>query len=118
MLWWCLMLEMTEIFNFQPASTWTISRSQWDQLRKVRVSGAGRPAGACKYNPTLLDVSRVWPVCKMDSLCFFSTDGLKRVRLQRSCPEFSGSCCLSPRKLFMQGYSPDSPAFKLIFKMI
>lgn len=29
----------------------------WD--KNVRLSGAGKPAGACKYNPTLLDVSRV-----------------------------------------------------------
>mmetsp|Transcript_13428 Transcript_13428/g.47337 ORF Transcript_13428/g.47337 Transcript_13428/m.47337 type:complete len:363 (-) Transcript_13428:366-1454(-) len=29
----------------------------WDQ--KVRLSGAGLPAGECKYNPTILDVSRV-----------------------------------------------------------
>ena len=29
----------------------------WKQ--HVRLSGAGKPAGACKYNPTLLDVARV-----------------------------------------------------------
>merc|ERR1711972_571561 len=29
----------------------------WDH--KVRLSGAGKPAGKCKYNPTLTDVSRV-----------------------------------------------------------
>jgi len=29
----------------------------WDN--HLRLSGAGKPAGACKYNPTLLDVSRV-----------------------------------------------------------
>merc|ERR1711920_673349 len=29
----------------------------WD--KQVRLSGAGKPAGACKYNPTLLDVARV-----------------------------------------------------------
>lgn len=29
----------------------------WDQ--HVRLSGAGRPAGECKYNPTLLDATRV-----------------------------------------------------------
>ena len=29
----------------------------WDN--HLRLSGAGQPAGACKYNPTLLDVSRV-----------------------------------------------------------
>ena len=91
MLWWCLMLEMTEIFNFQPASTWTISRSQWDQLRKVRVSGAGRPAGACKYNPTLLDVSRVWPVCKMDSLCFFPPMGWKEFDYKGPVRNFLGA---------------------------
>jgi len=27
--------------------------------KNLRVSGAGKPAGRCKYNPTLLDVSRV-----------------------------------------------------------
>merc|ERR1712008_592675 len=31
----------------------------WDQ--KVRLSGAGEPAGICKYNPTLKDVSSVLP---------------------------------------------------------
>lgn len=29
----------------------------WD--KQMRLSGAGKPAGACKYNPTLLDVARV-----------------------------------------------------------
>jgi len=29
----------------------------WD--KHVRTTGAGKPAGACKYNPTLLDVARV-----------------------------------------------------------
>jgi len=34
-----------------------LCRYGWD--KNVRLSGAGRPAGACKYNPTLLDVARV-----------------------------------------------------------
>lgn len=36
-----------------------VSLCEYSWKKKVRVSGAGRPAGACKYNPTLLDVSRV-----------------------------------------------------------
>jgi len=35
----------------------TLCEYSWDQ--SVRLSGAGKPAGVCKYNPTLLDVSRV-----------------------------------------------------------
>lgn len=36
-----------------------VSLCEYSWKKKVRVSGAGRPAGKCKYNPTLLDVSRV-----------------------------------------------------------
>jgi len=35
----------------------SLCEASWDA--KVRLSGAGQPAGLCKYNPTLLDVTRV-----------------------------------------------------------
>lgn len=34
-----------------------LCQASWDH--KLRLSGEGLPAGACKYNPTILDVSRV-----------------------------------------------------------
>ncbi|CAK9112544.1 4-glucanase) [Durusdinium trenchii] len=36
-----------------------VKMCQYSWQKKVRLSGAGLPAGKCKYNPTILDVSRV-----------------------------------------------------------
>jgi len=43
----------------QQAGDSLVALCEYSWLKKVRVSGADRPAGACKYNPTMLDVSRV-----------------------------------------------------------